>query len=311
MTTTADTNTTTLMEVDFTDHGDGDSSLFNPAYTYSNDKYSCVQSFYFFHLTCAYLVFLTGLGCLLTRILPARFRCWHAWLGRCYIISMLWCTLTSLLIHNTGLPLSTLISFTAIMICLSLGWIVIVLYREGMDKAATSLVSNRLNKTSSSSSANDEGKGEDATTNMNLHEMIANAKMEIATNTTFVERFFSLKTLHGVLFFVSWFQFAGRIFSSNQSGDFTCHTYPVYKPIDTNHGNFSMTSGAPLTIVPESDPDYDSLPWAALGPWAWTLSIIFGSMVAALVTGAIWNYADVAKARAMAAQQQQQQQEQR
>jgi hypothetical protein len=242
-TTNTNTNTTTLMEVNFTDHGgdDSSSSLFNPAYTYSNDKYSCVQSFYFLHMICAYLVFLTGLACLLTRIaVPNRYRYLHSWFGRAYIISMLWCCLTSLLIHNTGLPLSTLISFTAIMICLSIGWIVIVIYREGMEKAATSLVSSRLilelshkkpsvvlPSATTKTQEGSEGAAEDHTaTVMNLQEMIANAKMEIATNKTFIQRYFSFKTLHGVLFFVSWFQFAGRIFSSNQSGDFTCYTYP-------------------------------------------------------------------------------------
>jgi hypothetical protein len=81
----------------------------------------------------------------------------------------------------------------------------------------------------------------------------------------------------------------------------------VYKPIDTPNGNFATE---PLTVVPESDPDYDRLPWAALGPWAWTLSILFGSMGAAIVTGAIWNYSDAKRAKVQRQQQQEQRQQQ-
>jgi hypothetical protein len=230
MNTTTTADTTTMMAVNFTDHGDDlSSSLYSPSYTYSNDKYSCVQSFYFFHVICAYLVFFTGLGCLITRIIPNRYRWMHSWFGRGYIMTMLWTCFTSLLIHNTGLPLSTIISFAVIMICLSLGWIVIIIYRHNMDKAATSLVSSRLIAELQVSNNKTTGGGDSTTTNeatMNLQEMIAAAKVEIGTKKSFAERYFSFKTLHGVILFVSWFQFAGRIFSSNQSGDFTCHTYP-------------------------------------------------------------------------------------
>lgn len=68
------------------------------------------SSIFPFHLFCAYLVFASGAACLVTRavrpLAPA-----HKWCGRVYIVAMLWATGTSLLIHNTGLPIAVLWSF--------------------------------------------------------------------------------------------------------------------------------------------------------------------------------------------------------
>ena len=43
------------------------------------------------------------------------------------------------------------------------------------------------------------------------------------------QRIFSLKAFHGIFMFMSWINITGRIFASNQSGDFECYTYPIYK----------------------------------------------------------------------------------
>jgi hypothetical protein len=188
--------------------------------------------------------------------------------------------------NNTGLPLSTLICFGAVMIGLTIGWIAIVLHKQNMDLAATALVQDRL--VDSSTTAN---KGGDDV--VNLGKMLKDAKADIAEAKTFKQRFFSLKALHGISFFVSWMQITGRIFASNQSGDFTCYTYPVYKPIDTAAGDFADQN---LTLVPANDPDYDSLPWAN-GAVAWSLQIILGSLFGAAFVGAVWSYWAARKAR--------------
>jgi len=65
---------------------------------------------YFVHVVFCYLIFISGILAMVTRLVPA-FKWTHAWFGRAYIISMLWATASSLVIHNTGLPASTLISF--------------------------------------------------------------------------------------------------------------------------------------------------------------------------------------------------------
>ena len=59
----------------------------------------------------------------------------------------------------------------------------------------------------------------------------------------------------------------------------------MYKPIDAPQ----VPEGADeqLMLVPTEDPDYDRLPWAAAGPVAWTMQIIVGSLVGAVVVGAV------------------------
>ena len=118
------------------------------------------------------------------------------------------------------------------------------------------------------------GLSEDA----DLERLLVEQKIKIAGNKTFKQRVISLKALHGLVMFISWFNIVGRIFASDQSGDFTCHTYPVYKPVNSPDGDFS---GKPLTFVPERNPKYDRLPWANFeGPWMAILffapAIVFG-----------------------------------
>jgi hypothetical protein len=78
----------------------------------------------------------------------------------------------------------------------------------------------------------------------------------------------------------------GRIFASDQSGDFTCHTYPVYKPINTKHFDGSSN---PLTLVPEHDPKFPRLPWARTGLVGWSLAMLLGPLFGAALVGAIYS----------------------
>ena len=240
-------------------------SFSNPNYTFHYDKYSCIREFYFIHVTFCYLVFISGLFCLITRLIP-KLGYLHVWFGRAYILSMLWATATSLLIHNTGLPLAVLLSFVWVLLGLSVGWIAIKVHELEMNKLANTSLKNVILKT---------GIDQDA----DLGRLLIQQKIQIAGAKTFRARVFSYKALHGLVMFVSWFNIVGRIFASDQSGNFTCHTYPVYKPIDSKtEGNYS---GKPLTFVPERNPKYDKLPWAYFeGPWMAILffapAIIFG-----------------------------------
>ena len=86
------------------------SSLYNLDYTYHYSKYSCISSFYFLHVIACYFVFLSGILCFFTRLFNST-KFLHIWMGRLYILSMLYATATSLLIHNAGLPPAVLISF--------------------------------------------------------------------------------------------------------------------------------------------------------------------------------------------------------
>lgn len=285
--------TTDITTIDWTDHqNDTSSSLYSPDYTYSYDKYSCIRGFYFAHLVFNYLVFLSGIVCLATRVAPPRYKRLHSWFGRIYILSMLWSTVTSLLMNNTGLPLSTIISFGAVMGGLTIGWIVIVVHRNSMDRKAQQLVQERLVEKAKLGTI-----GDDIDDDLDLPRMLDEAKMDVVNSKTFVQRFVSLKALHGILFFTSWMQITGRIFASNQSGDFTCHTYPVFKPMDVPQVPDSAQDE--LTIVPTTDPDYDRLPWAAAGPVAWTMQIILGSMFGAIIVGALMSWRATVKAKKM------------
>lgn len=79
---------------------------------------------------------------------------------------------------------------------------------------------------------------------------------------------------------------AGRIFASDQSGDFTCHTYPVYKPITTKH---FTGADEPLTLVPTANPRFASLPWARTGLVGWSLAMLLGPLFGAALVGAIYS----------------------
>ena len=79
---------------------------------------------------------------------------------------------------------------------------------------------------------------------------------------------------------------AGRIFASDQSGDFTCHTYPVYKPINSKHFD---GADAPLTLLPTHDPNFARLPWARSGLVGWSLALLFGPLVGAALVGAVYS----------------------
>jgi hypothetical protein len=200
----------------------------------------------------------------------------HVWCGRAYVLFMLWGTATAMLIHNTGLPLGVLYSFLIVMVGLTVGWIIIEIYKDNMNKLAVDAVAA-------------EYSGKSMPTD--LGAAINKAKGKIANSRTWKERFFSLKALHGMVMFTSWMNITGRIFASNQSGDFHCYTYPVYKPVDFPSFSSSPSKGMnyandALHIVPLEDPKYDRLPWANReGTWAVMLSV--GPMAAAAIVGLI------------------------
>lgn len=264
--------------VDYLDHNTTSSSLFDKNLTYSFDKISCVRTFYFLHVTSCYVVFISGLAAMVVRALPPRFKRFHPLLGRIYIMAMLWATATSLLIHNTGLPLATLIGFAAVIIGMSVAWPIIVYHRSRMDALAAEAVSASMSK------------GDPPAP---LAEMLGDAKRALVASKTWRERMLSLPALHGALFFMSWFNIMGRIFASDQSGSFTCHTFPVYKPLDTKE---FAGAGNPLTVVPVANPNYDRLPWA-MGQVPWAVITIGGSFVVALLFGASWSLVMVRRER--------------
>mmetsp|Transcript_20138 Transcript_20138/g.49476 ORF Transcript_20138/g.49476 Transcript_20138/m.49476 type:complete len:329 (+) Transcript_20138:384-1370(+) len=246
---------------------DPQNTLFDPNLTYHWDKYSCVRDMYFAHVFFCYAIGLSGLACFITRIHP-RVKWMHKWFGQIYILSMIWATATSLLIHNTGLPAAVLISFLWVLSGLTVGWVAIKFHMSHIQTEALKAVQEDIKIS---------GLTQD------LELMVEEKKGQIVRERTWVQRFFSWKTFHACVMFVSWINIVGRIFNSNQSGDFTCHTYPVYKPIDTPE---FMGSNTTLTFVPIHDPKYSRLPWAnSLTQWGLMLSLgpLFGTAAIGLV----------------------------
>lgn len=253
-------------------------TLTDPNLTMQWDKLSCMRGAYFAHVVFCYLTFLAGVAAMASRCIPP-IKALHPIFGRAYIVNMLWATATSLIIHNSGLPPSTLISFVWVLGGLCVAWFAIKFHEAAMDKAALARVQALL--------ATPGGVPD----GFDLAAELAAAKAAIAASKSARQRLFSIKAFHGAVMFVSWINIAGRIFASNQTGDFTCHTATVFKPIAIKgYGNFT---GQPLTLMPSHDPDFARLPWARTGLVGWSLAMLFGPLLGALLVGAVWSWAAV------------------
>lgn len=247
--------------------------------TWHLSKVSCLRSMYFIHVILCYVIFLSGIGAMVSRLVP-QIKWTHVWWGRLYIIAMLWNTFTSTMIHNTGLPINTIYLFCVLMCCIAVGWPIIMVHQNKMTDQAMKEVQ------ASFTGRPFEG---------DLSQLVQSQKGKIAQRKSCKERMWSLKAAHGIMMFLSWGNIAGRIFASNQSGDFTCHTYPVYKPLNATIG---ATKGwglgsKPLEFVPEVDPRYARLPWAATGEVGFTLLIDCSYLVMAAVFGCIYSWYQV------------------
>lgn len=252
-------------------------TLFDYSYTYHYSKYSCSTDFYFIHVVFCYIIFLSGLGAFITR-LHSKMKPAHQWFGRVYILSMLYATATSLLIHNTGLPLAVLYSFAICIGGLTLAWILILLHKSWLNNLALKNLYEKFKKLILSVNSKP------------LIEHINEEKTQILGKRNACQRLFSYKAFHGALMFMSWINITGRIFASDQSGDFQCYTYPIYKVGNETSLNQSIIE---FDIVPEIDPNYDRLPWAHIENW-WAVIFSVGILAVALIFGAIWSCSDVA-----------------
>ena len=247
-------------------------SLFDYSYTYHYSKYSCSTAFYFIHVIFCYIVFLSGLGAFITR-LHKKIKIAHQWFGRIYILSMLYATASSLLIHNTGLPLAVLISFAYCIIGLTIAWFLIICHKQKLLTSAYKKVNNRLTSTV-------------YILNHSLKENIDNEIEKILEKRNFKDRVCSFKAFHGIFMFMSWINITGRIFASNQSGDFQCYTYPIYK-IGNNTNQLNESQTIEFQIVPEIDPNYNRLPWAN-NELGWGLGLSLGPLFFGLLVSFLW-----------------------
>jgi len=259
------------------DHLAGDNATVDLRYSFHMSKMACFRDWYFIHAFFCYSVFLTGLACMAVRLVPALH--WtHAWFGRFYVISMLLATASAMLIHNDGLPMAVLVSFVWVLGGMAVGWWLIKLHEIKMEKTAMLVVDQQI-------AANDP----DA---WPLAQAIGRAKGKIARAKSFKNRMLSYKATHGVVMFLSWFNIAGRIMFSSIDGDFTCHTYPVYKPRNSNRYQTKgmELEGQPLKLLPLDDPEYQRLPWAQTGMLAWNLIAFFSPVIIGCIVGSIMSF---------------------
>jgi len=195
----------------------------------------------------------------------------HVWFGRCYIFFMILATFCSLLIYNSGLPEPVLWSFLFTGIGITFGWVAIKFHQAKLHHAALALVESRL------------GEEQRVDASFKLQEAVAAAKRDVSWAKTGMQRFFSYKAFHGLMMFWSCEGLFGRLFASNQSGDFTCYTYPVFKPVNSNQyaTDGMILEGEPLRFLPLEDPNAASRPWARMGgDWVW-MGVCFATPVAA------------------------------
>lgn len=156
---------------------------------------------------------LTGLACFITRAVP-RLHAAHAWLGRFFIVTLLWCTATSLLIHNTGLPVAVLVSFLWVMGGVTIGWALINIHQARMGRAAAAAAGASL-----------KAEGLSAAPGGDLAALLAAERAAIAGGKSWSQRLLSLKAAHGAIMFVAWINVVGRIFATPGLAEFTCYTY--------------------------------------------------------------------------------------
>jgi uncharacterized membrane protein len=270
----------------------------DPSYTYVNDKLTCLSSAYHVHVIFCDLAFAAGVLAMLSRLLPPWLKWVHRWFGVLYVISMLFIMGSSLIIHNEGLPVATLVSFVWVLGGLSLGWVAALVHKHFVEVEAVRRVERRVQT--------------EGVTSVGLAAMLAEERAAFAASKGFAARILSTKALHGAFMFTSWINIAGRIFASNQSGGFTCYSYPgaasacermdcatyaatpckltrrirpslprsVYKTFDPRSG------GQADTPLPVHDPNFGRLPWAKTGLVGWAIALSVGPFLGAILLGA-------------------------
>lgn len=189
---------------------------------------------------------------------------------------MLWSMGTSLLIHNAGLPAAVLWSFIWVLGGLCVAWVLIVFHMQAMDRAALAFVEKSIAHGDSIS---------------DLSLQLNSAKAEIASAKTWRQRLISFKAAHGALMFVSYINIIGRVLVTPITADFTCYSYPVYKPIG------AYANQTQITFLPSDDPLYSRTPWSKTGLAGWATLLCLGPLLAALVIGTVYSFIASKKAR--------------
>jgi len=266
------------LEPEILDGLTGPESHLDLTYTYHMSKYSCLRPMYYIHMFLVYSVFTLGILCCLTR-LWAPLKPLHKWLGKAYIVCMTWATACAMLIKNEGLAAGVWTSFVIVLICMGAGWFAIKGYQGEMQEQAEKLVGRWI------------GTGKIDPANYPLLQAINEAKARLAMKKDAYSRVFSLKAVHGALMLVSWVAFAPRIFLTGLNPEFTCFSFPAYKPRNASvyrTRDLNLEGIWPMQLLPEVDVDASG-PWVASLP-RWTVMISATPIGFGLLIGALYSY---------------------
>ncbi len=202
---------------------------------------------------------------------------------------MLWCMGTSLVIHNTGLPVAVLLSFLWVLGGLTFGWILIKKHQSIIEHEASNLCKGQIAKEIKELQTNQQNNGILSTMkDHGITNTMRALKIKLEKEKSIWQRMYSYKAAHGILMFVSFINIAGRVFGVNLDREFSCHTFPYYKQVDIPMLNITSKQ---LTRVPVHDENYHKLPWAN-GLWFWAAEFSIGALAGAHVLG--WIYSALA-----------------
>lgn len=235
--------------------------------TFAYSRLSCVSWMYPIHILTAYLLVVFGIFALVCRVWE-KYKSWHGFFGRCFMVTMYWGYGTSLLIHRFGLTYATIIFMATKLACLSIGFFAIRRHAH----LYKSKVMKRVFAAFKSSSAD----------GLTPDQMMANARKEIdAEKTTFASRFLTLKGLHGVTMTYAWYTMLGRVMATNPDNWEGCWTHPAVK-----------SDSGPIEYVPREDPGL----WDINFDLAFGFGLFSGGLAMITIIGAVYSYFAAKKA---------------
>jgi len=183
------------------------------------------------HILCAYIVTISGIGAILSRIYR-KYHAYHVWFGRVFLISVLWTAASSTLIYNTGLPRPIIVFLLVMFIALTIGYAAIKIEHSFFHATLMKRVDAHFSNSPKSKKT--------------VSEVIEKEVVNMEDELNWKDRFFSLKALHGGCMVIAWYQMFGRAVVTNPFVDFKCWTYPVAK---------NGTDGF-IQYLPAHDPTY-------------------------------------------------------
>ena len=186
----------------------------------------------------AYTTVASGLLAMLSRVIKPMIK-YHSILGRIYLVCMLWCMASSLLIHNYGLPFFVIISFIYLIVSITIGYLCIWAHSLYFNEEINNKIQEKIN----------EKLMEKSPEPVDLGKLKGEVMGQLDENKSFKDRFFSLKYLHGILMSFSWYQMAGRLVVTNPSDWGHCKSYPAYKcsPLTLVSGETTIVGGLSQT----------------------------------------------------------------